>query len=90
MTNPTPSADMGHTPERRQMTATYRHLLPTGVIAKRDTKSSYSFVVVVTDSDGTGVWRWSATHAGAQSYAASLQRKGFDATVEKINHGVRS
>lgn len=67
----------------------YQHLLPNGQTATRMSANSYAWVVVVTDSDGTGVWRWSAAHAQATSYAASLQRKGFDATVEEINNGVR-
>ncbi len=68
----------------------YKHALTDGTVATRNSAKSYAWVVVVADGSALGVWRWSATHAQATAYAATLQRRGFDAQVEEINNGVRS
>ncbi len=72
------------------MKTTFQHMTQFGNIQKRTSDRLYSHVVVVTEGDGDGVWRWSASHAQAVSYAASLQKKGFDALCEEINNGARS
>jgi hypothetical protein len=67
----------------------YEHELPNGDIATRNSPKPYAWAVVVQDSGTWGVWRWSETQANAMTYAATLQRRGFDATVEEINNGQR-